>query len=215
MLLNALAYAALLAVTGTAVLAAGFGAARVALAVRASHAVNAGVNAAVSDLTQRIAANIQSSGAIDPLPEFTPLPPACADPACALQVRETIAIAQGSATAPAPQLQTNAYVAERRFAARIVVTVQANGSTLVTRTHDVVIRATLSPPYAQVAGAADGDGGLAVATPVPCATLLPGTSLDTQVRVEYRNASTGDCTGANAWSDGSYPSVPASQGWTP
>lgn len=130
----------------------------------------------------------------------------------------------------APNVQSNGYVGENRIAARIMVTVlSAGGVPLATRSSDVIVRTTQTPPYAALAGARDGafddvtggaspgdDGGTLPATPNPCGSAAPGSSADTTVRVQYRNTATSACTDGSSFGNASYTTSPgAPAGWTP
>ncbi|HET7814034.1 MAG TPA: hypothetical protein VFL13_06645, partial [Candidatus Baltobacteraceae bacterium] len=186
MLANALALAALLAVLGAAVVEAGFAAAKTTLLLRAQSVLQSGITHGSNAAVNAIAAQIQTGGALVPAPAFTPLPAVCADAACGMTVTETITPGNAPARAAAPNLETNGYVAELRIALRIEVTVTAQGGRLARRTHDIVVRETLSPPYASIAGVVGGDAGRMQATPVPCSSAAPGSSDGTVVRAEYR-----------------------------
>ncbi len=242
MLANALFYVALLAIAAMTFLSAGLAMTRMTASRIAQTYLAAGYQRAVNSLQQTIGAQIQSAGSANPMPVFTPLPPACAGTGntCAYETAATITF-PGSTPAPsascdpsqsncAANEQANAYINESRLPARITVTVTTrDGMQLATRTSDVILRTTATPPYAIVAGARDGsfgdiasshaagdDGGAPAATPNPCNTAIPGTADDTTIRVAYQNAVTNACSDGSSWRSSPYTvSGAAASGWSP
>lgn len=235
--LYALALVALLAAT---ILSAGLAMTRMTISRMAQPYITAGYQRALTSLEQSVSADMQTGGIPSPAPVFTPIPAQCANAACTYKTSETIALTttgapvNGSAcdaskTNCAPNVQSNAYVAESRVAAQISVTVtDASGATVATRTGTVILRTFDAPPYVTLAGSRDGtfddiaashaagdDGGAPPATPDPCASASPGIADDTTVRVAYRNAGSGACVNGSSWSDSSYGSNPAPTGWSP
>jgi len=226
MLVNALSYLSVAAIVAASVLGAGFSAARIAQRAAAQTYIPAAIAQARSALENEVASQIRTTGSAASLTASTTAP-RCVNSACTMFVSEQTAPTQTvsvstptcdlSQTGCAANTQTNAYVSEGRIAARITVNVTLNGGlVLASRAQDVVIRTTQTPPYAAIAGDAPAspgdDGGAPPATPNPCAALASGSSADTQVRVQYRNAVTNACTDGSSWSDASYnrpPDAPA------
>lgn len=215
MLANALAIVALLALLAGALSEAAFAAAKTSLLLRAQSYAQIGIMRGSAAAVSGLAAQIQAGGTLVPDPAFTPVPPACADAACTMTVAETISAASSTARAAAPNLESNAYVGEQRAALRIVVTVAAQGAALASRTHDIVVRETLTPPYAAIAGVLDADAGSMPPAAAPCASAAPGTSDGTVVRTEYRQSGGSACSDASAWSDGDYAQDASQKGWSP
>lgn len=236
MLAGALVYVALVALIATTILSAALAMTRATIVRMARPYVAAGYQRASASLQSALAAQMQAGGGA-PLPEFTPIPPACANTACTYTVSETIALTQSAAPTPGPtcdpaqtacaaNVQTNAYVSESRVTATISVDVKdASGALVLSRAGTIVLRTFDTPPYVAIAGARDGafddvaashaagdDGGLAPATPDPCTSATPGAAQDTAVRVAYRNAVTNACTNGSSWGDASY-AAPAASGW--
>jgi hypothetical protein len=203
--------------------------------------VAAGFQRAEFTLEQALVNDLQQGAAPSPLPTFTPLPPVCVDSSnpCRYQTSETIAVTQTSQAAMstvcdttqtncASNEQANSYVNESRVTARIGVNViAADGSTLATRSVDVILRMMKTPPYFAIAGTRDAtfddvaagnasgdDGGITPATPNPCATAALGTTDDTAVRVAYRNQITNACSDGSSWRTASYNSNSGVQGWS-
>jgi hypothetical protein len=121
-------------------------------------------------------------------------------------------------------------VSEDRIAARITVTVtDAQKNPIMTRSADVTFKLLRVAPYAVAASFRDGsfdglataaaagdDGGVAPATPNPCASAAAGSSDDTAIRVAYRNVQSNACTDGSAWRTASYSqSSSAPAGWSP
>lgn len=243
MLANSLFYAGLLAAIAMTFLSAGLAMTRMSAARLAQFYLPAGYQRAAATLQQTLAAQIQSGGLPDPLPTFTPLPPACVDAssACAYRTSATIEFTQAarpsSVTACDPSSQgscagneqANPYVNESRLPARIAVTVTtAAGVTVAQRTSDIVLRTIDTAPYVILAGARDGsfdgsassgdDGGALPATPNPCAPASASGSSgdDTVIRVAYRNAATGACSDGSVWRSSSYAIRGSNAaGWSP
>lgn len=215
MLANALAFFTLLALLGTAVAETAFAAAKTALLLHAQSFVQTGAARGSAAAVNELAAQIQSGGALVPTPVFSPVPAACADASCSMTVAETITTASSSARTAAPNLQANAYVGELRLALRVGVTVASNGSLLASGAHDIVVRETLTPPYAALAGVMDADAGSMATSAVPCASASPGTSDGTVVRAEYRRSDGAQCSDASAWSAGDYAQNASTKGWSP
>lgn len=243
MLANALFYVALVAVVATTFLSAGLAMTRMTVHRLSQTYVTAGYQRAVSGLQQTLAGDMQNGGLPNPLPTFTPIPSSCVDSSnpCKYRTSETIAFTQTSTPAPvaacdssqsacAANEQANAYVNESRITARVSVTVTAgDGTTLTTRTGDVIMRTMSTPPYVVLAGTRDGafddiasahgvgdDGGTVPATPNPCSAGAPGTADDTLVRVAYRNQNTNACSDGSSWRAASYSSSSgAASGWSP
>jgi hypothetical protein len=243
MLCSALFYVALIGVIATTFLSAGLAMTRATTHRLAQTYVAAGYQRAASSLQQVLATDLQNGPLPSPLPTFTPIPAACVDGSnpCRYQTGATITLTQTSAPANGSQCDTsqtncasneqaNGYVDESRITARISVTVTAasDGSVLATRSGDVVVRTMNTPPYVVIAGTRDGafddvaannsvgdDGGTIPATPNPCASVAPGTSDDTVVRVAYRNQTTNACTDGSSWRTQSYSSSGgAPNGWS-
>lgn len=230
MLVNALSYLCVAAVVAVSVLGAGFSAARIAQRSYAQAFLPAAMAQARSAFISEVAAQIRTTGSAAGL-AASATAPHCINSACTILVTAQMQPVQ-TASAPAAvcdpaqsdcaaNTQTNAYVAEGRVAARITVNIALQGGTvLASRAQDVVARTTQTPPYAAIAGDAPADagddGGAAPATPNPCASAAAGSSSDTQVRVQYRNAVTSACTDASTWSDAAYAQPPgAHAGWRP
>lgn len=243
MLASALFYVALVAVIATTFLSAGLAMTRMTVHRLSQTYVTPGYQRAVSALQQTLATDMQNGGLPNPLPAFTPIPASCVDAStpCRFRTAETITLTQTSTPAPvaacdssqsacAANEQANAYVNESRVSARITVSVIAgDGTTLTTRSGDVIMRTMNTPPYVVVGGARDGafdsvasanaagdDGGTVPATPNPCSANAPGTVDDTVVRVAYRNQTTNACSDGSSWRAASYTSgsgVPS--GWSP
>lgn len=227
MLLNALFSVVLIAAVSIAFLSTAFTMARTSARRNAEAYLPYGFRYAVSVLEDRLRTQIRSGAFPSALPSFTPLPAQCAGPAgsCTFRANATIAVEQ---TLPSPSpscdpaaaecaqgVQRNAYVREDRLSALIRVAVSTPGGIeFASRTALVSLRTFESPPYVALAGTPDEDGGIAPATPNPCASLSPGTAADTSARVIYRNAVTGACSDGAVWSDASYdvPQAGAS-GW--
>lgn len=240
MLAGALFYVALIALVVTTVLSAGLAMTRMTITRMAQPYIAAGYQRAAASLQQTISSEMQSGGVPSPAPTFTPIPPACANSACTYTASETIALTQIASATPgpscdpsqtncAPNVQTNAYVAESRLTAAITVIVKdARGTVVATRSGSVVLRTLSAPPYVTIAGSRGGtfddvvnshtagdDGGAPPATPNPCATSIAGTADDTTVRVAYRNATTNACTNGSGWADSSYGARVVPNGWSP
>jgi hypothetical protein len=239
-LANALFYVALIAMAASTLLSAGAAMTRVTILRLSQSALNSGYQRAAAALQQRLATEIAARGFPSPLPSFTPLPQACAggSAACTYKTGATIALTQ-----PAPETfaaacnpsssncatneEANVYVDEHRLSARITVSVSGpDGTVLVARSADVVLRTFSIPPYVAIAGSRDGsfdsfatdrapgdDSGALPATPDPCASAAPAS--DTVVRVAYRNAVTNACIDGSAWRDGSYSVDGSAAGWSP
>lgn len=228
MLLNAIFFVVLLATVAAGFLSAGLAMTRVA-AIRGAQAyVNQTYQRASASAQDTLARYMSSGGIPDPAPSMTPLPQACVDARCTFTTSadiRLIALPQTVSTACDPSQsscaqdeEANAYVDERRYAARITAIVRdAGGNVLARRTDDLVLRTIAQPPYVVPAGARDGsfdgisasqaagdDGGAPPATPAPCAQSSPGSSQSTQIRVAYRNAVTAACTDGSAWRGASY-----------
>ncbi len=240
---NALLYVALLAVACATFLSAGLAMTRVTIHRQAENYLTAGYQRAMWSVQQTLATDLQNGPLSSPLPTIAPIPAACVDSShpCRYETSETIAFTQLSTPAPVATCdartncavgeQANAYVDEGRITARISVTVtSADGSALAVRTDDAIFRTMRTPPFVVLAGTRDGsfgdiagahaagdDGGSLASTPAdPCATPVPGTSDDTQVRVAYRNTSTGACSNGSSWRTSSYDSSQsAPAGWSP
>jgi hypothetical protein len=215
MLANALAVIALLTLLAAALTEAAFAAAKTSLLLRAQSFVQSGIARGSGAAVDALAAQIQASGTLVPDPVFSPVPPACADAACTMTLGESVSAAASSARAAAPNLEANTYVGELRIALRVIVTVASNGTTLASRTHDIVVRETLTPPYAAIAGVLDADAGSMPPSDAPCASPSPGTSDGTAVRTEYHETGGGACSDASAWSSGDYAQNASSKGWSP
>lgn len=240
MLAGVLAYVALIAIVAATVLSAGLAMTRMTIERMTRPYVASGYQRAASSLQQTIASDMQGGGVPYPAPSFTPIPAACANAACTYKTTETIALTQTAPATPgpacdalqtncAPNVQTNAYVAESRLTALIAVTViDQQGYSVATRSGTVVLRTFASAPYVAIAGSRDGsfddvagtnaagdDGGAPPATPNPCASTAANTVYDTTVRVEYRNQTTNACTDASAWGNSSYSARSTSGGWSP
>jgi hypothetical protein len=242
MLANALFYAALLAVAAMTFLSAGLAMTRMTNVRVAQTYLSAGYQRAIASLERGVAAQMKSGGLSNPLPTFTPLPPACANAGtgCVYQTSATITVAAANPTPRATcdpsrsncarNEEANAYVKEGRIPARIAVFVTTTGGAqLATRTTDVVVRTIATPPYVIIAGTRDGtfddvasshaagdDGGVAPATPDPCTSTAPGIADDTAIRVAYQNAATNQCSNGSSWQSSSYDSAGASSaGWSP
>ena len=240
MLAGALYYIALVALVGATILSAGLAMTRVTISRMAQPYITAGYQRALASLEQTVSSDMQAGGVPYPAPTFTPIPAECANAACTYKTSETIALTTAAApvnaaacdasqTNCAPNVQSNAYVAESRLTAQISVTVtDASGATVAMRTGAVILRTFDAPPYVGVAGSREGtfddiaslhaagdDGGAPPATPNPCASVSPGVVDDTAVRVAYHNASSGACANGSSWSDASYSSTTATNGWSP
>jgi len=242
-LANALFYVALVAVVASTFLSAGLAMTRVTVHRLSQTYVTTGYQRAVSLLQQTLATDMQNGGIPNPLPAFAPIPASCVDSStpCKYRTAETIAFTQTSTPAPVPACdssqsacaaneQANVYVNESRITARISVTVSAgDGTTLTTRTGEVVMRTLNTPPYVLLAGTRDGafddfasthgvgdDGGTVPATPNPCSTSASGTADDTVVRVAYHNQTTSACSDGSSWRAASYTSNSGgASGWSP
>lgn len=230
---------ALVAVIASTFLSAGLAMTRATVHRLAQTYAAAAFARAQASLQQTLAADLRAGPLPSPLPAFTPIPATCVDASdpCRYTSAEAIALTQLALPASVPQCdvsttncasneQANGYVDESRVSARITVTIAAasDGAILATRTRDVILRTMETPPYVVVAGNRDAsfddvvgrhalgdDGGVAAATPDPCATtFVPGTSDDTVVRVAYRNQVTNACTDGNAWRTESYQTSAAS-----
>ncbi len=241
MLVNALFYVALIAAIALTFVSAGLAMTRTTIHRMAQTYVTAGYQRAAGSLEQTLSADLQSGALPSPLPAFTPIPPACVDPACSYETAESIALTQTSTPAPSPTCdpaqsncasneQTNPYVQEGRITARITVTVTgSDGSVLATRSGDVILRTLRAPPYVVLAGARDGsfaqvlpgrapgdDAGIAPLSVDPCAAPAAGVSDDTVVRAAYRNRNTNACTDGSSWRTSSYSSsAGGASGWSP
>lgn len=242
MLANALFYVALLSIAAMTFLSAGLTMTRVSATRMAETYLAVGYQRGIASLERSIAANVQSGGLLNPLPTFTPLPPACADGGvpCLYETSATISLSSGAITSTAcdssqsncaANEQANAYISESRIPARItvVVTTSRDGAQLATRSSDVILRTIATPPYVVAAGARDGsldaiassraagdDGGAPPATPNPCSSASPGTADDTAIRVAYQNAATNACTDGSQWRSSGYTVNSASaSGWSP
>ncbi len=228
MLANALAGVALIALAANTILSAGLISERIAVRHAAQTYLNREYQRATQALISEIEPFARGGSFADPMPSFT-FAPACVDERspCGFLGSARVSARVADSDSPAPcesaapcanNEQTNVYVAERRVAAEISVTVQAgDGSVLATREDDVTLRAFSSPPYVAIAGARDRtsdailvsaqpgeDAGRPPATANPCATASPGTSDDTVARAAYENAETGACSDASAWRSAGY-----------
>lgn len=230
MLAPALLSLALIAVVVSTIAGAEVAAVRTEIQRLALTYVAATRERAIDVLQQQLSAGAQT-GSPFPLPTFAPLVPECADgPPCAYMGSATIALTSDDASGTPVQScaaaamrcaaneETDAYAKESRAVAVIVVTISgADGSVLVRRASDLVIRFVSVPPYALVGGAREGafddvvaadaagdDGGLPPATPNPCAGSTPGRSDDTVVRVALVNAQSGACADGSSWRSVTY-----------
>ena len=242
MLANAIFSATLLAFVALSFLSAGFAMTRAGIHRLAETYVASGYQTGTRSLQRVLAADMQGGGLPSPMPAISALPLACADPSCRYFTGESIAYTSttfspspGATCDPsqsncAQNEQANSYVAEDRIAARVTVTVaDAQKNPIVTRSGDVTFRLLRVAPYAVVASFRDGsfdglatdgatgdDGGVAPATPNPCASGAAGSSDDTAIRVAYRNVQSNACSDGSAWRTASYSqgsSAPA--GWSP
>lgn len=241
MLLNAVFYAALLIAVSLSFVSAGLAMTRAATYRLAGTYVAGAYENAGRTLQRTLSADMENGGLPSPTPSISPLPLACADPACRFMTGEAIAYTIVTRGTPAPQCdssasncaqneQTNALVAEARVAARITITVtDAQKNVLLTRSEDLTFRTFRTPPYVAAsdaredafddvaAQAAQGDdGGLPAVTPNPCASPVAGTSDDTSVRVAYENEENNACSDGSAWGNSSYSqSSQTAPGWSP
>ncbi len=239
--LNALFCVALLAAIALSFVSAGLAMTRAATYRAAATYVAGAYQIANRTLERELSSDMQNGGLPSPLPVISPLPLACADPACRFMTGENItytiiapatpaASCDQSSTNCAQNEETNGYVTEGRVTAHIAVSVtDAQKNPLLTRAEDVTLRTFRAPPYVAAADARDGtfddvtaqaaqgdDGGLPPATPNPCATPVAGTSDDTAVRVAYENTQTSACTNGSTFGSSSYSqSSNAAPGWSP
>jgi hypothetical protein len=239
----ALCYIALCVAVSSAFLSAGLAMTRATMHRLSQTYIAIGYQRAASSLQQTFAQDLRGGSLPDPLPTFTPIPPACVNNEipCRYTTSETIALTEGSTpnqvdgcdvekTNCASNVQANAYVNESRLTARITVTVStAAGAALAERKSDIIFRTMNTPPYVVLAGTRDwtfddiasmhalgDDGGLPPATPNPCQTSAANTSDDTVVRVQYRNTVSNACTDGSTWSTSSYDIQNATaQDWPP
>lgn len=227
-LLSAALYVILTAIVTFAVVGMGAAAARVSLTARARVYLPAAEHTAQTALLQTLATQMQTAGSASPAPSFSPLPVSCVDTTCAMQTSATIELTQTDSpqtaatcdpaqTNCAQNVQTNAYVNEGRVTARITAFVTASGGgVLASRSMDVAVRVTQTPPYAMLAGDRGDDGGEAPATPDACESPAAGPQSDTQVRVQYRNAADNSCSDASSFANASYSTSSGSPpGWPP
>lgn len=228
MLANAMVCVALIALAANAILSTGTISARIAVR-RVAQAYAAKEYArAFDELLSRTQTYARAGAFPSPLPYVDSLAADCADsdPPCAISGSATITwlrrdpatpAACGVDSACAANEQINPYVNEGRTVGRISVFVRSAGGTLLAqRDTELTLRTFAAPPYAAMAGSADGtfnaaspgphgeDAGIAPLTPNPCVFATPGQARDTVVRVAYENIQTGECRDGSAWRTSGY-----------